>query len=113
MSIESGRIMQSCARGCAGCLKIFEDKELYYAFSQVSCGQTYHAICVGQPEPITNEDKKWTCPECVCMKKRGGDNSGTPVRSSNSQSIISPATYDINVTKRSKARSVSNMVEEN
>lgn len=110
MAVESG--IPSCARGCAGCLETFEENELFYACSQVSCGQTYHATCIGQPEPIKNDDLKWTCPECVCMKRRGGDNSGTPVRGSSSQVYISPATYDINVTKRSKARSARNMVEE-
>ncbi|XP_028170265.1 uncharacterized protein LOC114359914 [Ostrinia furnacalis] len=47
-----------------------------------------HIECVNIPEcrfynTMTSEHKsRWICPECVCSQRKGGDNTETPVKSS-------------------------------
>lgn len=63
---------------CAGCKNSITDKS-YVKCTQNRCDKHFHFLCVGLSGPATNS---WVCPDCYSSKRKGGDNSATPVRPS-------------------------------
>lgn len=44
------------------------------------CNKVFHYQCIGLTEVSMEIRDTWTCPDCRCAAKKGGDNSSTPVR---------------------------------
>lgn len=63
---------------CAGCKSDITDKK-FVKCTQDGCNKTFHYLCVGLGGPTT---ESWVCPDCRSSMRKGGDNSGTPVRTS-------------------------------
>lgn len=64
---------------CSACCNIIDDDEGVLRCSRDNCGKLYHPMCTGVRSLMNVDIDTWTCPECRCAIKRGGDNSFTPV----------------------------------
>ncbi|CAK1598163.1 unnamed protein product [Parnassius mnemosyne] len=64
---------------CAGCLKPIRDSAGTTKCTSTACEKTFFSVCINVTL-LTPERKIWKCPECCAAKKKGGDNSLTPVR---------------------------------
>lgn len=64
--------------GCRTKIKVEEDRLIC---SNQDCRKLYHRSCTpfATRVPSPEEQELWICPECLCSRKRGGDNSKTPV----------------------------------
>ncbi|KAF9797199.1 hypothetical protein SFRURICE_006181 [Spodoptera frugiperda] len=64
---------------CSACYNIIDDDEGVLRCSRENCGKLYHPMCTGVRSLMNVDIDMWTCPECRCAIKRGGNNSFTPV----------------------------------
>lgn len=63
---------------CAGCKDCITDKK-YVVCTHSGCDKLFHFLCVGLRSPASDS---WVCPDCRSSMRKGGDNSATPVRTS-------------------------------
>ncbi|KAL4705567.1 hypothetical protein ACJJTC_006895 [Scirpophaga incertulas] len=73
---------KSKAPVCAGCLRNITTAR-YWRCNE--CFQCWDIDCAGTPDAVemTAEHlSRWVCPECVCKKRKGGDNTEKPTRKS-------------------------------
>ncbi|CAB3220415.1 unnamed protein product [Arctia plantaginis] len=75
---------------CSGCLKASKDINSIKCCG-AACDKQFCSMCINIGTMSNEKKKNWRCPDCCAMKKKGGDNSLTPVR---------PA--DENITLRKK-----------
>lgn len=90
---------------CAGCLNdIINDELLTCSFE--NCRMRYHLdFCIGGPILEESARDQWICPKCRCsMKKAGGSNCATPVRSLDSLD-------QLNITFRGKSKAALKPLE--
>ncbi|CAG4940581.1 unnamed protein product [Parnassius apollo] len=65
---------------CAGCLKVTKNASVITCTSP-KCEKTYCSYCINLTSVTVEGKKCWKCPECSASKKKGGDNTQTPIRS--------------------------------
>ncbi|CAG5034122.1 unnamed protein product [Parnassius apollo] len=65
---------------CAGCLKVTKNASVITCTSP-KCEKTYCSYCINLTSVTVEGKKCWKCPECSVSKKKGGDNTQTPIRS--------------------------------
>ncbi|CAB3242255.1 unnamed protein product [Arctia plantaginis] len=75
---------------CSGCLKASKDINSIKCCG-AACDKQFCSMCINIGTMSNEKKKNWRCPDCCAMKKKGGDNSLTPVRSA-----------DENITLRKK-----------
>lgn len=75
---------------CAGCNREIQDDEKYICCSDNKCKNPFHHGCVNLTNPTQATIKSWSCPSCLCAKKKGGDNTLTPVRPSDNVTVRKP-----------------------
>lgn len=63
---------------CSGCRNCITDKK-FVKCTQSVCEKHFHYLCVGLGGPANDS---WVCPDCRSLLRKGGDNSATPVRTS-------------------------------
>ncbi|XP_047997308.1 uncharacterized protein LOC125234929 [Leguminivora glycinivorella] len=75
---------------CSGCDGGISDTKNMLICKTGACQKVFCKLCI--PIELSLAEKNvWTCPNCKATSKRGGDNSSTPVRTTQ---------YDCNVTMR-------------
>lgn len=79
---------------CSACGNDFQGGEEYLQCCNEKCHKLYHYLCNNTDIPL-EERANWICPECQCSKKKGGNNSDTPVGKLS-------ANRNTNVTNRKK-----------
>lgn len=74
---------------CAGCKDSIKDKK-YIACTSMSCKNVFHHLCVNYRSSAIEPNETWICPVCKNSIKKVGDNSATPVRSSENVTVRKP-----------------------
>ncbi|CAK1579689.1 unnamed protein product [Parnassius mnemosyne] len=98
-----GEIKKNNLLSCAACPKFIEDNVYLKC---IYCFKNFHNLCVG----IASSDKStgstintWECPDCKVARKRGGDNSNTPLRGATatySPPTISDSAQNVTMRRR-------------
>jgi ribosomal protein L37AE/L43A len=65
---------------CSGCLLNLALGEEVIKCTSKGCKQTFHSACTNSSRLTQDEVNIWICPDCSAKARKGGDNSGTPVR---------------------------------
>ncbi|CAG9118654.1 unnamed protein product [Plutella xylostella] len=66
---------------CEACQQKIEDKQQFLVCTVKGCFKHYHIACTTTSQSAPIDTNTWICQDCICAKKKGGDNSATPVRS--------------------------------
>lgn len=72
---------------CHGCFKLIKDISSIKCSSSL-CEKHFCALCINISSYSLEKKKTWKCPDCCASTKKGGDNSSTPVRTSEDTSNI-------------------------
>ncbi|KAG7301208.1 hypothetical protein JYU34_007214 [Plutella xylostella] len=66
---------------CEACQQKIKAKQPFIVCTTQGCGKHYHIACTTTSQSAPIDTNTWICQDCICAKKKGGDNSATPVRS--------------------------------
>lgn len=78
---------------CSACRQVIKEVDSRIICSNTLCKQAFHAVCTKTEQLRPEEADAWICPDCNAKRRKGGDNTHTPVRS-----------FSDNITHRNKNR---------